>query len=292
MAETGLVWLGAALAGLAAGVAVLQLSAGVGPGPARAWLERARPSARARAEPEPAGSGWLRRLASSRWTPARDRLALWLERAGWPETPERFLAALALVSTGLGALAGCLGGLAGVGPALAPLVAAAVPVVALQLLLARAAERRRRTLDQLAPLLELLSLELSAGGSLLAALGSVSAQTEGELAGDLRNLLIASQLAGSASFEQRLEEYAERAGLPPLAALATLIRTSRDYGSGVGEGVRALALDLRRSRRRDLIAISRRALNRVLIPAAVGVLLPFIGILLYPAVATLWSSFR
>jgi hypothetical protein len=74
--------------------------------------------------------------------------------------------------------------------------------------------------------------------------------------------------------------------------MAMILGLSRDYGSGVGQGIRALAADLRRARRRHVIQVSRGALNRVLVPAAVGVLLPFMAILLFPAVAVLTRSLR
>src|SRR5713101_923237 len=54
----------------------------------------------------------------------------------------------------------------------------------------------------------------------------------------------------------------------------------------------ALATDLRRSQRRDLIEHSRRALNHVLLPAAVGVLLPFLAVLMFPAVTALQRNLR
>jgi hypothetical protein len=41
-----------------------------------------------------------------------------------------------------------------------------------------------------------------------------------------------------------------------------------------------------------LIEHSRTALNHVLLPAAVGVLLPFLGVLMFPAVSVLQRSLR
>ena len=108
----------------------------------------------------------------------------------------------------------------------------------------------------------------------------------------MRAQLIGSRVAGSASLDGRLAALGDRLGLPALHSLAMILGLSRDYGSGVGEGVRALAADLRRARRRRVIEVSRAALNRVLIPAAVGVLLPFMAILLFPAVAVLVRSLR
>jgi pilus assembly protein TadC len=154
------------------------------------------------------------------------------------------------------------------------------------------AQRRRRLEAELVPLLELFSLELGGGGSPVSALGSVTMQVQGELAADLRRLLIASQVAGSTSFESRLVGYKDLARIPAIGSLATILAASREYGTGVVQGVRALATDLRRAQRRELIAHSRRALNHVLLPAAVGVLLPFLAVLMFPAVTALERNLR
>jgi len=153
------------------------------------------------------------------------------------------------------------------------------------------ANRRRRLAGELVPLLELFTLELSGGGSALSALGAVTGRIQGELAADIRRLLIASQV-GSAPFESRLMHYSEQLDIPALASLATMLASSREYGTGVVHGVRALARDLREAQRRELIVHSRRALNHVLIPAAVGVLLPFLAVVMFPAVTALQRSFH
>ena len=283
----------ALLAALAAGccvaLGVLGLAGGAPVPEAVAWLQRRRPAA---ARPRlavltawqlhPAGAGALRRLE------------LALERAGRPETPQRFLALLAATAAAVG-VAG-----AGVGAVRDPLTAILLGVTGLAggavgmwaRLLRAGRARRRRLLSELAPTLELMSLELSGGNSPHGAIAAVTARTEGELSREVRRLLAAASVSISSSFEQRLAALAERLDLPPLAGLAAVMATSRDYGSGVGQGVRALAVDLRRAQRREVIATSRRALTRVLLPAGVGVLLPFMAILLFPAVSTLAETFR
>ena len=217
--------------------------------------------------------------------PARS-LSAAIERAGWRETPER-LVAMAL------ALALCIAAASWlVAPVVAPLGFVAGCVLVLVALNSAVERRRRRLAGELVPLLELFTLELSGGGSALTALGTVSVQVEGELAADLRRMLIASQVTGSVSFESRLLDYAERTGIGALASLATILTASREYGTGTSQGVRALSTDLRRGQRRELISHSRRALNNVLLPAAVGVLLPFLGVLMFPAVSVLQRSLR
>jgi Flp pilus assembly protein TadB len=217
---------------------------------------------------------------------ARHRLARALERAGWRGTPERVAICAAAIALSLGVVGAAVSptlsvlGLLGGGAAFAVTLNSAIH------------QRRRRLSGELVPLLELFTLELSGGGSALAALGSVCLQVESELAIDLRRMLIASQVAGSSSFESRLLEYSDRHEIPSLGSLATILAASRDYGTGASQGVRALATDLRRAQRRELIAQSRRALNNVLLPAAVAVLLPFLGILMFPAVSVLQRSLR
>jgi len=232
-------------------------------------------------------SAWWQRLQN--FERLRDHLALQIERAGWRESPERVAVLSAVLSVGLCAL-----GLSAsifvqeVNAAVFALAGATAGAGAVGLALRSAINSRRRRMSrELAPLLELFLLELGGGGSPLSALGSVSMQVDGELAVELRRLLITSQVAGSVTFEPRLREYAERVDLPALSSLATILTASREYGTAVSQGVRALAADLRRAQRRELIAHSRRALNHVLFPAALGVLLPFLAILLFPAVSSL-----
>lgn len=228
----------------------------------------------------PAISLWLRAAGPGRW------LSAGIERANWRETPER-IAVMALALALCMAVAGWM-----VAPVASPLGFIAGCVLVLVSLNSSIERRRRRLAGELVPLLELFTLELSGGGSAFAALGSVTVQVEGELAADLRRMLIASQVTGSVSFEARLLDYSERVGIPALASLAVILAASREYGTGTSQGVRALATDLRRAQRRDLISHSRKALNHVLLPAAVGVLLPFLGVLMFPAVSVLQRSLR
>src|SRR5712691_8694026 len=219
----------------------------------------------------------------------RARLENSLERAGWRETPERVTVFAIALSACLAVLGASTASVVPIGSAAAICGAGIVSGVGLPLIALRSAitRRRRRIEGELAPLLELFTLELGGGGSALSALGSVTVQVQGELASDLRRLLIAAQVAGSASFESRLVEYSERLEIPAIGSLATILASSREYGTGVVHGVRTLATDLRRAQRRELIAHSRRALNHVLLPAAVGVLLPFLAVLMFPAVTAL-----
>jgi Flp pilus assembly protein TadB len=222
------------------------------------------------------------RVPALLWRPLQDAI----ERTGWRESPERVLVVSLALAASLAVVCGAID------PWLAPLGFASGIGLALVVVSSSADRRRRRLASELVPLLELFTLELSAGGSAMSALGSVSVQVDGELAAELRRMLIASQVKGSPSFESRLLEYAERIHIPALATLATTLGADRDFGTGASQGVRALARDLRRAQRRDLITHSRKALNHVLLPAALGVLLPFLGVLMFPAVSVLQRSLR
>lgn len=285
----GMVVVAAAAAGACVAVALAGLAGGAPVPEAVAWLQR---RSAAGTQPRLEVVSVLRGQTVPRG--ALERVEVLLDRAGRPETPEQFLALLAAASVGVAAVG------AGAGALRDPATALALAMLGLggtvfgmlQRLFHGARARRARLLAELAPTLELMSLELSGGNSPHGAIAAVTARTDGELSRELRRLLAAASVSSAASFETRLAALATRLDLPPLAALAAVMATSRDYGSGVGHGVRALAVDLRRAQRRVVIATSRRALTRVLLPAGVGVLLPFMAILLFPAVTTLAESFR
>jgi Flp pilus assembly protein TadB len=275
---------GSAGAAIAAGVA----GAAWGPRKAAAevWLERRRAPLPVRGRTSP-GAAWHR---------SAERLTVLvgpdLARAGWSETPERLLAGVALTSLAGALLALALSSAAGLpaAPGFAVVGAGLSPLLWWRSLLGAGRKRRERLAAEAAPLLELLCLELTGGASFASALESVAGRLDGDLVRDLRPLLVGARVSGGLSLHERLDAYADLHRLPAIQSLAALCAMSRDYGSGAAQGARALAADLRREQRRRLIVVSRRALNRVLIPSAVGILLPFIGVLLFPAAATLLRS--
>ena len=290
MADPPLLALAAAAGGCCAVVVFAILAPARAPG-AREWLSRRDDPASGRSVVD------LTRTvrASSAYRSLRGLLAIRLERAGRTEPPE--------VAAGLGALAALGAGAAAavavtlLSDAPSGLAAGAATSVAVVGLLAHRLARSARArcellLGQLGPILELVSLELSGGAPPMLALEAVLGRTRSELAMAMRAQLIGSRVAGSVSFDGRLAKLGDRLDLPALHSMAMILGLSRDYGSGVGQGIRALAADLRRARRRHVIQVSRGALNRVLVPAAVGVLLPFMAILLFPAVAVLSRSLR
>jgi pilus assembly protein TadC len=276
--------LGSITAGASFGVAVIAIAGRRAGIDAAIWLARRHRPRPASPTEAPTPSWKAVEVAG-----VRDRIVRVLDRAGWKESPERVsvlalavcacmaafgVASASLMPTSSAAVLGGLGLVIGIG---------SCAVV----LRATLAGRRRRIAAEVVPLLELFTLELSGGGNALSALGSVTMKVQGELASDLRRLLVGAQVAGSIPFESRLMQYADHLDIPALGSLATILGASREYGTGVLHGVRALATDLRHAQRRELIVHSRRALNHVLIPAAVGVLLPFLAVVLFPAVTAL-----
>ena len=276
-------FVGAIAAGASCLVAVLAIGGRPEGIDAASWLARRRQSDPPPADDSP--SPWTKALVV---TGARARLINAIDGAGWKESPER-LAAFAV------ALSACMAVICATASTIVPISAPVLGAIGLVggigscslALRVGIRSRRARLAAELVPLLELFTLELSGGGSALSAFGSVTTKIQGDLAYDLRRLLIASQVVGSTPFESRLVHYSERLDIPALASLATILAASREYGTGVAPGARALATDLRHAQRRELIAHSRRALNHVLLPAAVGVLLPFLAVVMYPAVTAL-----
>ena len=276
--------LGAVFASACCAFAVIAVGDRVEVIDATAWLERRR-----HAQPSPSTEkpgSWSRALVI---TGMHAKLVDLVERAGWKESPERlsaFAVGLSMCVAIIGAASASMLGLAAA-PVLAGIGLASGFGLCSLILRTAIAARRRRLAAELIPLLELFTLELSGGGSALSALGTVSIKLQGELASDVRRLLLTSQVVGSSPFETRLMRYSEQLDIPAIASLATILGASREYGTGALQGVRALAIDLRHAQRRELIAHSRRALNHVLLPAGVGVLLPFLGVVMFPAVTAL-----
>lgn len=215
-----------------------------------------------------------------------------LGRAGRPTDPWPFCTACAGAALATGTATAVGAQLIGLPAAAAGILTAGLSAALMvRSLVAAGSRRRERLLGELAPTLDLVGIELGGGSSPITAFSSVVTRTGGGLAAELRLALAAATIGGPA-FDVRLAALGEHLDAPPLAAVAAVLATSRDYGSGVAHGLRSISLDLRRARRRELIAAGRRSLVKVLVPATVGVLLPFMAILLYPAVAALVGTFR
>src|SRR5258708_39530018 len=152
-----------------------------------------------------------------RW-PVPPRLGEAMRRAGWSETAERVLVLTLVRSAVLAAIGSSSGLLFGSSAAVTLGIAGVLVGLAWLAYSLHAAitGRRARLARELAPLLELFILEMGGGGSALSALGSVTLQLDGELAYELRRLLILSNVLGSHPFESRLNPLPTKLPVPAI----------------------------------------------------------------------------
>jgi Flp pilus assembly protein TadB len=219
---------------------------------------------------------------SARW------LAVRLRSAAREDLPQELLASWLLVF----ALASCLL----TGPALLGLIpvsmivpiAMAPVLLDLSRLLRAGANRRAAIVAQIPILVDLMSLEQSGGGvSSRRAMELVVSRVRGEAAGVLRTCLAGSATAGTPPLDAQLEQAAQELGVPALAALAAVVRLQRQEGISTAAPLGRLARGLRDRQRDDLTTRGRRALVTMLFPVAICILLPFVIIVLYPALERL-----
>ncbi|HVC38513.1 MAG TPA: type II secretion system F family protein [Candidatus Dormibacteraeota bacterium] len=155
------------------------------------------------------------------------------------------------------------------------------------------ASRRRRVIeDQLPILVDLMALEQGGGGvGARTAIELVVNRVEGEAALLLRECLTASATAGTPPLDRQLETVSDQLGIPALAALAAVVRIQREEGVSTASPLGQVARGLRDRQRDELMARGRRALVAMLLPVALCILLPFVIIILYPALARLSTAF-
>jgi Flp pilus assembly protein TadB len=171
---------------------------------------------------------------------------------------------------------------------IAVLIVLLLPVLGGLRILRAATARRGAAVAQLPILVDLMALEQRGGGvGARRAMELVVARVRGEAAAILRDCLTSSAAASSPPLDRQLEQAAERMQISALSALAVVIRMQREEGISAGSPLGNLARGLRDKQRDELIARGRRALVSMLLPVAVCILLPFILIILYPALERL-----
>jgi Flp pilus assembly protein TadB len=176
-----------------------------------------------------------------------------------------------------------------------PLLAAAVvPLPTLWIaahLLRRASRRREAIAGQLPILVDLMALEQSGGGiGARRAMELVVSRVGGDAAGLLRGCLAGSAATGTASLDELLEQRAAQFQVPALAALAAVVRLQRREGISAAAPLGRLARSMRDRQRDDFTIRGKRALVTMLLPVATCILLPFVLIILYPALERLSSA--
>lgn len=246
------------------------------------------------------GSGWLSlalaRIGGSvnRRLPAATRAALsgLLERAGISTEPETMVSLTLLLTVVLASamLALVVRGL--LPASVAVLAVLAVPLAVAARVVQLAGRRRRAITDQLPILVDLMALEQGGGGvGARTAIELVVNRLSGEAALVLRACLASSAMAGTPQLDRQLEGTAEELGIPALSALAAVVRVQREEGVSASSPLGQLASGLRDRQRDEMLSRGRRALVTMLLPVALCILLPFVIIILYPALARLSTAF-
>jgi len=215
-----------------------------------------------------------------------------LSRAGIALPLETIVSVSMLLMVALGCLLTALV-LDGVLPLnFAVLAAVAVPLVGAAEVGQRAGRRRRAILDQLPILVDLMALEQRGGGvGPRTAIELVVNRLEGDAAMLLRSCLTASATAGTPQLDRQLEMSGTQLDIAALSALAAAVRIQREEGIATSSPLGQLARGLRDRQRDDLLSRGRRALVTMLLPVALCILLPFVLIILYPAIERLSTAF-
>ncbi|MGC2191587.1 MAG: hypothetical protein WA751_04570 [Candidatus Dormiibacterota bacterium] len=172
------------------------------------------------------------------------------------------------------------------------LVVAAAPLVIGTRVVQLAGSRRRAIVDQLPILVDLMALEQGGGGvGARTAIELVVHRLNGEAAVLLRGCLTSSAMAGTPQLDRQLEGAADQLGIPALSALAAVVRIQREEGVSASSPLGQLARGLRDRQKDEMLSRGRRALVTMLLPVALCILLPFVIIILYPALARLSTAF-
>ncbi len=281
--------LGAVIAGL-----VTALLVAAWPHPS-SWEDRVKAARRRRDNPlanqGPRGS-WRTRAGAVWPRHLRSLVQAELERAGSRAPAEEYLGGQIVVEavTALFLIVAASQGWLSVLGALA--LAAAPPAVSVLRLARAAAGYRTEIVSELPILVDLMALEQTGGGiGSRRAMELVVARTKGPATSLLRDCLSRSATPGSPALDDELELAAQRHRVPALTALAAVVRMQRQEGIAAGSPLANLARGLRDRQRDQLTERGRRALVSMLLPVAACILLPFILIVLYPAISQFGQVF-
>lgn len=227
--------------------------------------------------------------AVRRWVPMPSDAARRIDAAGLspalrPSDLRALRGAAVVVGVALGLLLVPIVGAAG--PALAVAVAIAAGLAPDLLLHHRAGRRGTEILRALPDAIDLLRITLRSGRSVPETLARVGAHHHGELGRELRRT--AAEIRLGVAVDTALDGLRRRCPAAGMAELTSLLRRTHRQGLAVGDGLRALADDLRERRARAAIDHAARAAPKIqlvvallLVPAAMlllaAALLPLIG---------------
>jgi tight adherence protein C len=195
-------------------------------------------------------------------------------------------------------VAGAGGGLAcAAAAAVAPPLVVISPLIAVagfrlpDLLLARAARRRRMLADEALPeLLDLLAAASRAGLGAQVAVRRAAAALEGPLGDELRTFLRAVDLG--ARWRDELGGLADRLDLPDLRRAVHAMTRTEALGSSLTETLRELAEDVRDERRSRAAELARKAPVKMLFPLVFMVLPAFLLLTVVPVLISTLRSIR
>lgn len=223
------------------------------------------------------------------WVPAPTDAARRIDAAGLspalrPSDLRALRGAAVVTGTALGLVLVPIVG--GAGPALAVAVTLAAGL-APDLLLRRLAGRRGATILRALPdTIDLLRIALRSGRSVPETMARVGAHHHGDLGRELRRA--AAEIRLGVEVDVALEGLRRRCPAEGMAELVSMLRRAHVQGHAVGDGLRALADDLRERRARAAIDHAARAAPKIqlvvallLVPAAMlliaAALLPLLG---------------
>jgi len=147
-------------------------------------------------------------------------------------------------------------------------------------------ERQRRLVAELPPVLSLLSLAVSAGLGLDAALARASRQTAGLLGDELR-WLQAEVALGHRSLGAALTELGARNRTPEITVLADLLHTATDQGFAVVDALEVMTASLEERRANRLLEEGGKGELKMLFPLALVIFPVTLAIVLVPGLSAL-----
>ena len=161
------------------------------------------------------------------------------------------------------------------------LVAGLAGVLARDRALTRQVVRRReRIMAEFPTVAELLALSVAAGEGALGALERVSRLCSGQLGGELSRTL--GQVRAGSTFVHAMQDLANRSSLPVLRRFVDGVVIAVERGSPMAEVLRAQAVDVRESGRRDLIETAAKREVAMMVPVVFLVLPVSVVFALFP----------
>lgn len=149
--------------------------------------------------------------------------------------------------------------------------------------------RNLQLLAELPDILEMLSVSLSAGDSLFAALARVVPKSRGVLAAELEQVLLALEIGGDLSAE--LGELARRLPQPHVVEFANKLSLAHSRGSPLAEMMREQAKSARSELRNQLLKQAGKKETLMLLPLVFLILPVTVMFAVYPSLELLKISY-